>query len=112
MANEFEITGTVVDAGKCETFGANNFRKREVVILTREHDKYPEYVKIEFHGDLAETAPRLDKITATGWITGRLAKDGKCWNTLKTKQFTQPEAKPKTSQTNSVDSEEETGLPF
>lgn len=111
MANEFEITGTVVDAGKCESFGSNGFRKREVVILTRQHDTYPEHVKIEFHGDLAETAPRLDKITATGWITGRLNKDGKCWNALKTKQFNQPEAKPKISATNQVDNDGES-LPF
>lgn len=96
MANEFEIIGTVTKVGPVEYFGGKGFRKRAVVILTREHAQWPEHVQVELHGDDTDLAPSMGKITVRGWITGRLSpKDGKCWNTLKVKNWEQDNAAPK-----------------
>jgi hypothetical protein len=89
MANEFEIIGTVTKVGDVETFGTNGFRKRAIVIRTREHDKWPEHVQVEAQGDTVDLVPSLGKITVRGWITGRMAQDGRVWNTLKVRDWTQ-----------------------
>ena len=91
MANEFEIIGTVTKVGDVETFGTKGFRKRAIVILTREHDKWPEHVQVEAQGDTVDLVPSLGKITVRGWITGRMGNDGRVWNTLKVKDWTQDE---------------------
>ena len=121
MANEFEIIGTVIKVGDVETFGTKGFRKRAIVILTREHDKWPEHVQVESQGDTVDLVPSLGKITVRGWITGRMAQDGRVWNTLKVRDWTQDQAAPK--QTNnpapvaaygqkSADHDDEGSLPF
>ena len=93
MANEFEIIGTVTKVGDVEKFGTKGFRKRAVVILTREHAQWPEHVQVELHGDDTDLAPAPGKITVRGWITGRLANDGRCWNTLKVRDWGQDKPK-------------------
>ena len=95
MPNEFEIIGTVTKVGPVESFGSNGFRKRAVIIKTRDNEKWPEHVQVELHGDDTDLAPAPGKITVRGWITGRLSpKDGKCWNTLKVKNWEQDKAAP------------------
>lgn len=44
MANT--IVGQVKQIGPVETFGANGFRKRELIIQTVE--EYPQFIKLEF----------------------------------------------------------------
>ena len=117
MANEFEIIGTVTKVGDVETFGTKGFRKRAIVILTREHDKWPEHVQVEAQGDTVDLVPSLGKITVRGWITGRMASDGRVWNTLKVRDWAQEQAAPKPTNNpapvaagNAADDDD--GLPF
>lgn len=44
-----EVTGRIKQIGDTVAFGANNFRKREVVITTDE--QYPQHILIEFTQD-------------------------------------------------------------
>lgn len=41
-----EITGSIKVLGSTQTFGANNFRKRELVVETNE--QYPQTIMVEF----------------------------------------------------------------
>jgi len=96
MPNEFEIIGTVTKVGPVESFGSNGFRKRAIIIKTRDHEKWPEHVQVELHGDDTDLAPAMGKITVRGWITGRIAaSNGNCYNTLKVKNWEQDKAAPK-----------------
>lgn len=44
-----EIQGTIKSIGETETFGSNNFKKRELVVSTQE--QYPQPLLIEFVQD-------------------------------------------------------------
>ena len=44
-----EVQGRVKLIGETQTFGANGFRKREVVVTTEE--QYPQHIMIEFVQD-------------------------------------------------------------
>lgn len=43
------LTGTIKSIGRTESFGSNNFQKRELVITTEE--QYPQHILIEFVQD-------------------------------------------------------------
>lgn len=47
-----ELQGKIKLIGETQTFGANGFRKREVVITTEE--QYPQHIMIEFTQDKAD----------------------------------------------------------
>lgn len=47
-----EIQGKIKQIGETQTFGANGFRKREVVITTDE--QYPQFLLVEFVQDKTE----------------------------------------------------------
>ncbi len=47
-----EIQGKIKLIGETQTFGANGFRKREVVITTEE--QYPQHIMVEFTQDKSE----------------------------------------------------------
>lgn len=47
-----EIQGKVKLIGETQTFGANGFRKREIVITTEE--QYPQHIMVEFIQDKTE----------------------------------------------------------
>jgi len=44
-----EIQGKIKQLGETQTFGANGFRKREIVITTEE--QYPQHIMVEFVQD-------------------------------------------------------------
>ncbi|APZ48093.1 hypothetical protein BW723_07525 [Polaribacter reichenbachii] len=44
-----EVIGKVKIIGEVQTFGANGFRKRDVVVTT--DDQYPQMISVEFHQD-------------------------------------------------------------
>ena len=44
-----EVIGKIKLIGEVQTFGANGFRKREMVVTT--DDQYPQMINIEFHQD-------------------------------------------------------------
>jgi len=44
-----ELQGKIKLIGETQTFGANGFRKREVVVTTEE--QYPQYIMVEFVQD-------------------------------------------------------------
>ncbi len=47
-----EIQGKIKKIGETQTFGANGFRKREVVVTTEE--QYPQHLMVEFIQDKTE----------------------------------------------------------
>ena len=47
-----EITGKIKLIGEVQTFGANGFQKREMVVTTE--DQYPQMIMIEFTQDKCE----------------------------------------------------------
>lgn len=118
MANEFEIIGTVVEVKPIESFGTKGFRKRAVVLLTREHASWPEHVQVELQGENVDNPPALGKATVRGWITGRKGNDGRVWNTLKVRDWQQDKAAPKADEPKPVpvaagkSDEDDGGLPF
>jgi hypothetical protein len=44
-----EVIGKIKLIGDVQTFGANGFRKRDVVVTT--DDQYPQMISVEFHQD-------------------------------------------------------------
>ncbi|WP_159950038.1 DUF3127 domain-containing protein [Polaribacter septentrionalilitoris] len=44
-----EVIGKIKLIGEVQTFGANGFRKRDVVVTT--DDQYPQMISVEFHQD-------------------------------------------------------------
>ena len=44
-----EVQGKVKMIGETQTFGANGFRKREIVVTTEE--QYPQHIMVEFVQD-------------------------------------------------------------
>jgi len=44
-----EVIGKVKLIGEVQTFGANGFQKRDVVVTT--DDQYPQQINVEFHQD-------------------------------------------------------------
>lgn len=44
-----EVIGKIKIIGDVQTFGANGFRKRDVVVTT--DDQYPQMISVEFHQD-------------------------------------------------------------
>lgn len=58
--NELTIKGRVHKSFEIKTFGANGFRKHEVVLETG-FDKYPSYIPIEFTKDAIDQSQALDE---------------------------------------------------
>ena len=44
-----EVIGKIKLIGEVQTFGANGFRKRDLVVTT--DDQYPQMISVEFHQD-------------------------------------------------------------
>ena len=44
-----EVKGKIKLINETQTFGTNNFRKRELVVTTEE--QYPQMIMVEFHQD-------------------------------------------------------------
>lgn len=49
---KMEVQGRIKVIGETQTFGANGFRKREVVVTTEE--QYPQHIMVEFVQDKTE----------------------------------------------------------
>ena len=77
--NELSIKGKIHKVGEVKEYGANNFRKHEVVIETGS-EKYPSYIPIEFIKDMIDVSKSLDvgyDVEVRCRLTGReWEKDG------------------------------------
>ena len=77
--NELSIKGKIHKVGEIKEYGANNFRKHEVVIQTG-NDKYPSCIPVEFIKDMIEVSKSLDEgydVEIRCRLTGReWEKDG------------------------------------
>ena len=46
-----EVTGKIKLINETQTFGANGFRKREVVVIDDSNSEYPQYISVDFTQD-------------------------------------------------------------
>jgi len=53
-----ELTGTIKSIGATESKGANNFKIRELIVMTDTDTQYPQPIKVDFVKDKCEM---LDK---------------------------------------------------
>lgn len=126
-----EVKGKIILIGETQSFGSNNFEKREVVLKTEE--EYPQSIPIEF---VQGKCSLLDMFEVDDIVTVKINIRGRKWTnkegedkyflslqgwridrekSQKTKEETQPPAEPKpqgTEEQNSQPQEEEDDLPF
>lgn len=82
IITNMEVTGKIIKIGDTQTFGANGFRKREVVIKTDE--QYPQTILIEFIQDKCDTLNQF-----------QLGQDVKIGINLKGREWTTPQGEVK-----------------
>lgn len=68
------LTGTIKSIGQTESFGTNNFQKRELVITTEE--QYPQHVLIEF---VQDKCALLDNLMEGHFVTVGINIRGREW---------------------------------
>ncbi len=69
-----EVTGYIKHIDETKSFGANNFRKREVVITTNE--QYPQHIMVEFTQDKCDL---LDNYAEGETVTVGINLRGREW---------------------------------
>lgn len=69
-----ELTGTIKVINDTQTFGEKGFRKRELVLTTK--DEYPQDILIEFVQDKVDV---LDNFGIGEEVTISINIRGKCW---------------------------------
>ncbi len=69
-----EVQGKIKLIGETQTFGANGFRKRELVVTTEE--QYPQHIMIEFVQDKADL---LDNYTTNQQVKVSINLRGREW---------------------------------
>lgn len=69
-----EIQGIIKEIGQTKSYGTNNFRKRELVITTKE--QYPQHLLIEFTQDKCDL---LDKINVGASVKVGINLKGREW---------------------------------
>ena len=77
-----EVQGTVKMIGETQTYGANGFRKREIVVTTDE--QYPQHISVEFIQDKCDLLNNFQ--------TGQLVKIG---INLRGREWVNPEGETK-----------------
>jgi len=70
-----EVTGKLTVKGETQSFGANNFRKREVVITT-EDSQYPQTIMVEFIQDKTDL---MDKFNIGDILKISYNLNGRAW---------------------------------
>ncbi len=69
-----EVQGKIKLVGKTETFGTNNFQKRELVVTTEE--QYPQHILVEFVQDKCDL---LDKFKVGQGVKVGINLRGREW---------------------------------
>lgn len=76
MAEQFKITGKLINVGDTETVGAKGFKKRTFVIRT--DDKFPQEVPFELPGE--EKTRLIDGFALDSDVTVHFNLRGREWN--------------------------------
>lgn len=123
-----EVTGKLTVKGETQSFGANNFRKREVVITT-EDSQYPQTIMVEFIQDKTDLMDKFNigdnlkisyNLNGRAWVNPqgetKYFNSIQGWRVEKVDSASQPQqSAPKPQSNNSFlddDSDEQDSLPF
>ena len=77
MSEPVKVVGKVIEVGEEQTFGANGFRKR-VVVVEEPEQKYPNPIPVEMTQDKCSLLDGIsvgDMVTVEGFLRGSAWKD-------------------------------------